>query len=109
MLFLPELSCTKPGIEPIGNCVDVAKLSAAMRSGIFDTHFEYYFDIFSYATITVVQFMSGGEKEEHRIYHQPRKDGRNQEQTFFVVTLRDQFAGIEEGFGFGYINVTVYS
>ena len=51
-LFMPELICSRGEAEPEDNCFDVLKLNATQETmkNYLD---EYYFEMFSYATIIV--------------------------------------------------------
>jgi hypothetical protein len=49
---LPELKCTKGDIS-IENCIDMLKLEAFMD--VIDNKYDYYFSIFSYSYIEIVQ------------------------------------------------------
>ena len=117
-LFLPELICSKGEAEPEDNCVDVLKLDAATQ--IFKNHLdEYYFGIFSYATIRV-QELYPDQSKKWVLYDKPKtkllengsmvSNWERKEPTFFVVTLRDDSQrGGKPHYGFGYITVEVYS
>src|SRR3989338_6678737 len=53
-LFLPELICSRGDAETEDNCIDMMKLRQANNT--FQRHLEeYYFQIFSYSSITVYQ------------------------------------------------------
>ncbi len=106
-LFMPELICSRGEAEPEDNCFDVLKLYPAKVT--LQHHLDdYYFEIFSYATITVHEIYPG--KREWVLYHKPKPDFTRKEPTFFVVTLKEELAGAaQERYGFGYIAVEVYS
>ncbi|HLC88527.1 MAG TPA: hypothetical protein VJG49_00675 [Candidatus Nanoarchaeia archaeon] len=109
-LFLPELACSKGEAEPEANCFDLMKLRHANQT-IQDHLADYYFDLFSYAKISVTRTYPA-PSESWIIYEkkpgqldQPNQE-LNYEPTFFVVTLKD---GITGSYGFGFIEVGVYS
>ncbi|MBI2662263.1 hypothetical protein HYX11_02280 [Candidatus Woesearchaeota archaeon] len=116
MLFLPELMCTKREAEPEDNCIDVLKMrqaKATFRKYMSD----YYFGIFSYARIRVVDLV---DKQELVLYDKEKTkvldngtmvgDWEKLEKTYFVVTLRDEIKGQGEArYDLGYIEVGVYS
>ena len=117
VLFLPELMCTQFTAEPIDNCIDGLKLqqlepdrgNGGEIAGVIQSNIEdYYFELFSYATITIYEV---GEEDPvpHVIYDQPKPDSKNTETTFFVVTIREQFPFGREEFRYGYIEVKVYA
>ena len=111
VLFMPELICTDHGqIEQ--NCFDLAKVRAA--SLVINEHIEdYYFNLFSYAEITVHQLTENGvlihpaelDSKKHLIYSKVKLDYTKKEPTFFILALKD----INDNYDFGYLNVTVYS
>jgi len=106
-LFMPELICSRGEAEPEDNCLDVLKLNATQET-IQQYLDEYYFEIFSYATITVQETYP--ENKMWVLYDKPKPEFTRKEPTFFVVTLRDELAGTEQPeYGFGYVSVTVYS
>jgi len=106
-LFLPELACSKGEAEPEANCFDLMKLRYANQT-IKDHLADYYFDLFSYAKISVNQTYPNSELWV--IYdkkpNQLNQSNSNYEPTFFVVTLKDEIDG---SYGFGFIEVGVYS
>lgn len=106
-LFMPELICSRGEAEPEDNCFDVLKLNSA--DAILLKHLDdYYFEIFSYATISVHQVYP--EPEEWILYDKTKPDYTRKEPTFFVVTLRDELAAQNQPqYGFGYVAVEVYS
>lgn len=107
-LYFPELLCSKGKAEPEANCIDLMKLRHADET--LKAHLnDYYFELFSYATITVQQLFP--ERELYTLYHFPKGNYTRKEPTYFVVSLRDEVAG-DSGlaeYGFGYIKVEVYS
>jgi hypothetical protein len=113
-LFLPELICTKGEAEPEDNCFDLMKLRYAEQT--FTSHLtDYYYEIFSYAKITVQEVYPGNKT--YLLYDKekpPLEDGSSgwtrKEPTYFVVTLKDENNPEETpNYGFGYINIEVYS
>ncbi len=129
-LFLPELQCSKQEAEPEENCFDLMKLRGAGE--VFKNNLaKYYFELFSYAKITVKQIyplypvqdpvqnsaqssLQGRQsslQNSYILYDNPKPDFTRKELTYFVVTLKDETAGsygLAE-YGFGYIQVEVYS
>ena len=117
-IFLPELICSRGDAEPEDNCFEVSKLEKA--GGLMQQHtVDYYFNIFSYANITVHQIYPENEAKIFKIYTKEItktiSDGKvvpgwsNRETSLFVVTLKeDRFEG-EPSYGFGYLKVEVYS
>ncbi len=106
-LFMPELICSRGEAEPEDNCFDVLKLNSTRI--IMQQHLDdYYFEIFSYATITVEEVYP--ENKTWVLYDKQKPDFTKKEPTFFVVTLRDELAGKNQPhYGLGYVAVTVYS
>ena len=105
-LFMPELICSRGEAEPEDNCFDTLKLDSASAT-IKDHLEEYYFEIFSYANITVHETYP--EEKMWILYDKPKPDYLRKEPTFFVVTLKDDLAGAVPKYGLGYISVEVYS
>jgi len=106
-LFMPELICSRGEAEPEDNCFDVLKLNSA--DAVLQEHLdEYYFEIFSYATITVYKVYP--DQKTWVIYDKPKPNFERKEPTFFVVTLRDELASQDQPqYGFGYVSVEAYS
>lgn len=106
-LFMPELICSRGEAEPEDNCFDVLKLNST-RETIQQHLDEYYFEMFSYATISVQETYP--ENRSWILYDKPKPEFTRKEPTFFVVTLRNELAGNNQPeYGFGYVSVTVYS
>lgn len=107
VIFMPELSCSRGEAEPEDNCVDILKLQEA--NTVLQKYIDsYYFELFSYATITVHQVYP--ENKEWVLYEKLKPDYTRKEPTFFVVTLRDELAARDQArYNFGYISVEVYS
>ena len=105
-LFLPELICSEGNAESEDNCFDLMKIEHAHQ--VFQDNLnEYYFDMFSYANITVFQTYPTPEK--YVLYEKVKPDYTRKEPTFFVVTLKNELITGEETYGFGYIVVEVFS
>jgi len=120
VLFLPELTCSKGTAEPEDFCFDLMKLRQAQSpGGVFIQNEDYYFNLFSYSTITVHQLYP--ESQEYILYDHPKvkmldngtvvKDWTRMEPSFFVITLRDdlQQEGGKDKYYFGYLEVDLYS
>ena len=108
-LFMPELICSKGEAGSEDNCFDVLKLDAAIAT-LQDHLDDYYFEIFSYATITVHQVYPDKEEKTWIVYDKSKPDYTRKEPTFFVVTLKNELAGSTLAkYSFGYISVEVYS
>lgn len=103
VLFLPELICSRGEAEPEDNCIDLLKLGPAHET-IQDHVKDYYFDLLSYATITIIQLSP--EENTFVLYDQPKPGYTKKEPTYFVVSVRDD---TEQSYGFGYVKVEVYS
>tara|TARA_Y100000310_G_C20582062_1_gene763525 strand:- start:140 stop:658 length:519 start_codon:yes stop_codon:yes gene_type:complete len=103
-LFLPELMCSKGEAEPESNCIDLMKLRHLNPT--FQDHLvDYYFEMFSYAKITVNQTYPPPSKE-WVIYEKVPDEIEFYDPTYFVVALKDDLTG---SYGFGYLEVGVYS
>lgn len=103
ILFLPELVCSRGEAEQEDNCIDLMKLRHANE--IMQDHAQdYYFDMMSYATITVTELFP--EEKTFVLYDQPKPNYTKKEPTYFVVSLRDD---VRQKYGFGYVKVVVYS
>lgn len=114
-LFLPELLCSRGDAEPEDNCLDLLKLQHA--NATMERHrVDYYFNLFSYARIYVTEVYpffnpAGSCAEGHCwvLYDYPKPDATKEEVTYFIVTLRDDTAGIQPQYRLGYVSVVVYS
>ncbi len=121
VLFLPELVCSDGRAELIKDCLDLLKLNAA--KDVFsatasdfseESSEDYYFKIFSYARIKVYELYSNqriiaydnGEEKSWTLYDRPKTDEVKPEikNTYFVVSLKNG-----DDYGFGYLEVGVYS
>ena len=107
VLFLPELICSKGEAEPEDNCVDLLKVRYANET--MHQHLEdYYFDLFSYSTISIHQLYP--DQHTYIIYDKPKPSFMRKESTFFVVSVRDDTrGGSNPQYGFGYVQVEAYS
>lgn len=103
VLFLPELICSRGEAEPEDNCIDLLKLRHANET-IQDHVEDYYFDLLSYATITIIQLSP--DENTFVLYDKPKPGYTKKEPTYFVVSVRDDAMG---SYGFGYVKVEVYS
>ncbi len=108
VLFLPELICSKGDAEPEDNCFDLLKLRSVDET--FKDHLEdYYFNIFSYSTITVYQVYPE-TSDAWVLYSKTKPEFPRVEPTYFIVSLRDETRGVgEPQYGFGVVKVEVYS
>lgn len=108
-IYLPELVCSKGKAEPEDNCFDMIKLRQA--DDVFKEHLnDYYFNLFSYAKISVEEIYPG--KDSWTIYDKPKPDykKKDKEPTFFAVALKDDLKNPGTPYyGFGYLKVVVYS
>lgn len=103
-LFLPEFLCSKGEAEPEPNCLDMMKVRSV--SNLFSEHNQTYFEIFSYATVTINQTYP--EHFKMVLYDQKPPEWEQKKPTFFVVSLRDE-AKEKNYYGFGHLIVEVYS
>tara|TARA_Y100000310_G_C20411001_1_gene681978 strand:+ start:69 stop:575 length:507 start_codon:yes stop_codon:yes gene_type:complete len=109
MLFLPELQCSKGESEAEGFCFDLMKLRTLSKT--IKGHLEdYYFDIFSYSTITINETFPNPENS-WVVYDFPKPGFKDKELTRFVISLRDESFGKsgEPAYSFGFVTVEVYS
>ncbi len=106
-LFMPELLCSRGEAEPEDNCFEVLKLNSA--NATMKEHLdEYYFEIFSYASISVHEVYP--EQRTWILYDKVKPEATREESTFFVVTLRDELTDDAQAqYGFGYLSVVVRS
>ncbi|MEK6969880.1 MAG: hypothetical protein AABW48_05625 [Nanoarchaeota archaeon] len=106
-LFLPELICSKGAAEPEDNCFDVLKLDSVDKT--FRKYADdYYFDLFSYATISVKEVYPGDSS--WLLYDKPPLKINRKEPTFFVVSLRDDLTDENKPqYRLGYVEVVAYS
>ncbi|GEM_PF-1080183 len=138
-LFLPELMCTKGEAEHEDNCVDLIKLNSATTSSLplssptspdqtpqeplsntkshFQDNSDYYFQLFSYSNITIIEVYP--TPQQWQIYNKQKtkktsdsktiKDWTRKEPTYFTITLRDDLAGSNSQYRYGYLVVEAYS
>ncbi|MBS3139379.1 hypothetical protein J4479_00065 [Candidatus Woesearchaeota archaeon] len=104
MLFLPEVSCTKQESEAEPNCFDMMK--ARHVAELFKEFNQTYFELFSYAKITINQTYP--EPFELVVYNQEPGKWANKKPTFFVVALKDEQKS-PGYYGYGQVKVEVYS
>ncbi len=116
-LFLPELICSKGEAEPEDNCFDLMKLRHSQE--VFQNHrTEYYFNLFSYAKITVREIYPDSGRE-WVLYDKEKTttlenstivpDWTTLEPTYFIISLRDESGSGDPVYTFGYLKVEVYS
>jgi hypothetical protein len=105
-LFAPELFCSKGDAEPEANCFDLHKLEHANETFFLHTT-DYYYDVFSFSKITVVQLYP--DLDNWTLYDKPPNEWTRTEPTFFVIALRDELERTEPAYHFGYVKVEVYS
>ncbi len=106
-LFLPELICSKGAAEPEDNCFDILKLDSINET--FKKYLDdYYFDLFSYARISVHEVYPGDAF--WLLYDKPPVNKVNEEPTLFVISLRnDLSAENKPQYRLGYVEVVAYS
>ena len=118
-LFMPELICSRGESEPEDNCVDMMKVDTA--AVVIRNNLDYYFDLFSYANITLTQVYPLPSDPAYKpiiIYEKEKvviddlgnkvPNWQRRESTFFVVTMKDERSGIPQ-YSLGYLVVEVYS
>jgi len=104
--FMPELACTRGEAELKSNCIDVNKL-IHLKDLMKDKEFQdYFFDLFSYANVTVEQIYP--EKKEYVIYEFPKPNWTEVSETPFVVVLKDDKKTIGNEHRFGVLHVEVF-
>ncbi len=101
MLFLPEVACTR-GEEAESFCLDLMKLRHV------DLSDNYYFELFSYANITITELYP--KKEVFTLYERVPKNFSKSSPTFFVVTLKDEKEGYlgAPAYKYGFLKVEVF-
>lgn len=118
VLFLPELVCSERSLTE-DNCFDMLKVQAVAAEHFFaggsdeertreeQERRDYYFGIFSYATIKVQQLPvnTDEELEEYVLYDRPKPDFTQSQPAFFVIALKEG----SDTHHFAYLNVTIYS
>ncbi len=119
VLFLPELACSERSLSE-DNCFDLAKVQAVADGKLLEggtgvapeidqEKKDYYFSIFSYATIKVQQQPISGQGEpiEYLLYDHPKPESgfTKSEPTFFIIALKEA----PDMYHFASLDVTVYS
>ena len=110
-LFLPEFSCSKSGGETTVNCLDMMKVDRMIGdTGLFKQNELKYFELFSFANITVKQIYPPLPLEQSFKYLYGKKPPqfRKKKPSFFSVSLKDERLG-KDFHGFGYLLIEVYS
>ena len=111
ILYLPELICSKGDAEPEDNCFDMLKLNHVNKT-FKDYQNQYYFDLFSYARISVQEVYPSNQSWMLYDKEKPNPEdvgGKKEgESTYFVVTIRDDISFSEPNYKFGFIEVFVY-
>lgn len=106
-IFLPELICSRNMAEPEDYCFDLIKIQLANQT-FANYQNKYYFNLFSYAKITVEEIYPGNRS--WTIYNKPKSGAKKVEPTFFVVALKDELKNMDVPYySFGYIRIEVYS
>ena len=108
-LFLPELTCTK-GDSTVANCIDMMKARRAQSLFSENEEQHKYFELFSYANITLKQIYPPLPPDESITYLYSKKpvEFTKKKPTFFVVSLKDQEIA-KDYHAFGYLLIEVYS
>jgi hypothetical protein len=101
-LFLPELLCTNAEAEIEDFCFDLLKLEHVQ--GTLENR-DYYFNIFSFATITVEEIYPLDSERSWTIYQRENPQNSGIEQTNFIVALKDEGANT---YSLGKVTVGVY-
>ncbi|MDP3640022.1 MAG: hypothetical protein Q8R53_02345 [Nanoarchaeota archaeon] len=118
VLFLPELACSERSLSE-DNCFELAKVQAVVDRKLFEggtgvpteidqEKRDYYFSIFSYATIKVQQLSvdaADENDESYVLYDHPLLKFTKSEPTFFIVALKEA----PDTYHFASLDVTVYS
>lgn len=107
-VFMPELQCTKGEAEPEDYCIDMVK-ARSFFNALRPFFEEYYFDLFSFGSITLTQLYPEENSLPLELYVKS-KEGGKPITTQFVVALRDETkGGVNPAYGYGYLEVKVYS
>jgi hypothetical protein len=105
-LFLPEFICSESG-EVTVNCLDMMKIRRMIgEGGLFKEHEQLYFELFSFAKISIIQTYPGPFEEV--LYEKAPAQIKNVKPTYFVVSLKDERIA-RNYHGFGYVLIEVYS
>lgn len=104
LLYSPELTCTRGEAEAESFCFDLMKVQAAQEA--FKD--EYYFDIFSFARVTVNQTYP--EKKGWILYERKKPEYTKITPTYFTLSLKDPGAGHkgEAAYRYGFVKVEVF-
>ena len=118
-IYLPELQCSKGQAEAEEHCVDMLKIKnmGAWQQELGEKFTDYYFDIFSYAKVTLYQVYPVAQTAEGLsslpewiIYNKPKQGFKNARTNHFIVALRDDTLGeTTPAYGYGYLEVVTYS
>ncbi|MDP3733771.1 MAG: hypothetical protein Q8R37_00950, partial [Nanoarchaeota archaeon] len=104
------LACTKEEADAEDNCFDMVKVRSIEGSGdqtYFEENEDYYFDLFSYSTISLEQiYPPQAQQEEITLYNKLDPAKQNREATSFIISLKDETNGYN---GFGILKVVIYS
>lgn len=108
VIFLPEVQCSSGSSGGNVYCLDVLKLEAfgKLPTKVID---DYYFSLFSFATITVKEVYPN-PSHLWVLYSKPKNDYTSRKVTYFGAALENM--GIIAGnpvTAFGYVTVEVYS
>ena len=106
LLYLPEITCTRGDSEAEAFCFDLMKVRSANK--ILED--DYYFDIFSYARITINQTYPHKD-DDIIIYERIPQKITKKTPTRFIVALKDEKEGLGgvPTYNFGFVNVEVFS
>ena len=104
LLYSPELICTRGEAEAESFCFDLMKVEAAQD--VFKD--EYYFNIFSFARITVNQTYP--EKKEWVLYERIKPSYTKITPTYFTLSLKDPGRGHkgDSAYRYGFVKVEVF-
>ncbi len=104
--FLPELQCSEENVVK-DNCIDIKK--AEVVKDIFTDNIDYYFDIFGYAKIEIIEIYFAGTpglSDTVKMYDRTLPDSKSQLVTKVPILLKDP---INKKYNFGLMNITTYS
>ncbi|MBS3123841.1 hypothetical protein J4437_04370 [Candidatus Woesearchaeota archaeon] len=114
-LFLPEVLCSRGEAEAEENCVDMIK-ARAMQEKLYSSNVDtkwrdYYFNLFSFAKVSIHELYPSTDQEELVLYDFPKPGAKKSENTFFVIALKEESLGGRGSpvYKFGYLEVEVYS
>ena len=108
VIFLPEIQCGGGSGGTNVYCIDLLKMEAFQKV-LPDAIDDYYFNLFSFAKITVKEVYPNSSKS-WVVYDKPKKDFTSKKATYFSAALQDTsiIAGSPVT-SFGYVTVEVYS